>query len=524
VNKWNCLIHDARRVRIFAPPTHPDTVQQELIERLFKQTNALQLLRDSRAEIVLSFLKMAFSDGRKSIGQEELTRLLAGFLTNFNEKDVFDEQEAVSADLFDRYRNRAKSMLRDWESSKKRYLRGDNNAEGVYEYSLTEHVVRAWQWLESLEQREFAGTRSRLDDIFEKIRRVVENSREKTDAERIAELEQKQREIDEEIAAIKSGKRPYQPFDNTRLREEYDGMLEQIRALSTDFKAVEGHFERIRSEMLRQQAGRQGSKGMLLGSALDARDALDRTPQGLSFNGFFQELRDPARIQQFESRSKEFLSVLASRQIEHPNSQLLLRLYRHLLGEAQPVLEANRRIADRITRIVAENATQDRQLLRERIAAVKALLLEPDFLQKNLDSNSPVWEIDSDVATVVLPLEKALKTRADEQQLGFALPEKSTDEKPELAFNSEAAILIRLEKQLEAALALTDEETLAQLLETYPLEKGLAEILAYLNLVAQANNRHFIQPKATDIVVLNEEKGQFLEGPRVFFVRDKNNR
>jgi Protein of unknown function (DUF3375) len=236
-------------VRIFVESTHPDTVQQELIERLFKQTNALQLLRDSRAEIVLSFLKMAFSDGRKSIGQEELTRLLADFLTNFNEKDVFDEQEAASADLFDRYRNRAKSMLRDWESTKKRYLRGDNNAEGIYEYSLTEHVVRAWQWLESLEQREFAGTRSRLDDIFEKIRRVVENSREKTDAERIAELEQKQREIDEEIAAIQSGKRPYQPFDNTRLREEYDGMLEQIRALSADFKAVEGHFERIRSEM-----------------------------------------------------------------------------------------------------------------------------------------------------------------------------------------------------------------------------------------------------------------------------------
>jgi Protein of unknown function (DUF3375) len=496
-------------------------LHQELTERLFKQANALQLLRESRVVIILSFLKMAYSGGRKSIGQEEMIRSLADFLKDFDEKEVFDEQEETSTDLFDRYRNRAKSMLRDWESVKKRYLRGDNNAEGNYEYSLTEHVVRAWQWIDSLEQREFAGTRSRLDDIYEKIHRVVENSREKTDAERIADLELKQREIAEEIAAIKSGKLKYKPFDNTRLREEYDGMLEQIRALSTDFKAVEGHFERIRSEMLRQQVTQQGSKGMLLGSALDARDALDRTPQGQSFNSFFDELRDKTKIQQFESRVKEFLAVLEARQIEHPNDELLRRLYRHLLSEVQPVLEANRRIADRIMRIVAESATQDRQMLRKRIAAIKALLLEPDFSQKNLNFESPIWEIDTDVAAISLPLEKSLKTRADEQQLGFALPETSSVEKPELPFTGEIAIRIRLEKNVAAALSSTDEETLAQLIATYPLQKGLAEILAYLNLVALPSNRHFIEPTTTDLLVLDDEKEQFLEGPRVFFVKDE---
>jgi Protein of unknown function (DUF3375) len=499
-------------------------VQAEFIEQLFRQTNALQLLRDSKAVIVLSFLKTAFSDGRKSIGQEEMIRLLADFLPNFTEKEVFDEQEAAvpNADLFDRYRNRAKSMLRDWESIKKRYLRGDNNAEGRYEYTLTEHVVRAWQWLDSLEQREFAGTRSRLDDIFEKIHRVVENSREKTDAERIAEFRQKQRDIDAEIAAIEAGKHPYKPFDNTRLREEYDGILEQIRALSTDFKAVESHFERIRTDMLRQQAARQGSKGMLLGAALDARDTLDRTPQGLSFNSFFEELRNPHRTRQFETRVAELLTVLDGRSIEHPNDQLLLRLYRHLLGEAQPVLEANRRIADRITRIVAENAAHDRQLLRQSMAEVKALLLHPDLLQKNINPHTSFWEIDSDRAEVQLPLEKSLKTRADEHQTGFVLPEPSGTEKPELPLLSETSIAIRLEAQIAAALSISDEETLAHLLEAYPLEAGLAEVLAYLNIVAQPDNRHFIQPEATDVVVLDEGEERFLEGPRVFLVKDKN--
>lgn len=495
--------------------------QREYIERLFQQTNALQLLRDSRAVIVISFLKIAFADGRKSIGQEELTTLLANFLPNFDEKEVFDEENtAVNADLFDRYRNKAKSLLRDWESTKKRYLRGDNNADGQYEYSLTEHVVRVWQWLDSLEQREFTGTRSRLDDIFEKIRRVVENSREKTDAERIAELRQKQRDMEAEIVAIQTGKSPYQPFDNTRLREEYDGLLEQIRALSTDFKAVEGHFERIRTEMLRQQAARQGSKGALLGSALDARDALDRTPQGMSFNSFFEEIRDQQRLQQFETKVAELLNVLNERQIEHPNDQLLVRMYRHLLGEAQPVMNANRRIADRITRIVAENATHDRQLLRERLGEVKALLLSNAFLQKNIDSNLPLWEMDSDTAAIQLPLEKALKTQTDRTRSGYALPRKNTDEKPELALGADASIVLRLQANIEQALALAQEETLARLLEQFPMQEGLAEMLAYLNIVAQPVNRHFIQPDESDIVPLGPDPDLFVEGPRVFFVKE----
>jgi hypothetical protein len=126
------------------------------------------------------------------VAQEELTAALVAYLETLDEQEVFEEADLVTTDLFNRYRNKAKSLLRYWEGVKKRYLRGANNAAGQYEYSVTEHVVRAWHWLESLENQEFAGTQSRLDDIFEKIKRVLDNSREKTDAERIEELRQKQ--------------------------------------------------------------------------------------------------------------------------------------------------------------------------------------------------------------------------------------------------------------------------------------------------------------------------------------------
>lgn len=202
-------------------------MQSEQINRLFNQTNTLQLLRERNASLILSFLRSVFADGRNTIGQDELIPLLADYLQQFDAKDVFEETDTDTSDLFSRYRNKARNLLRDWESIKKRYLRGDNNAEGQYEYSVTEHVVRAWQWLDGLEAREFTGTQSRVDDIFEKLKRILENSREKTDNERIADLQQKQLDIEAEIAAIQSGKSPYRPFDPTRLHEEYDGLLEQ---------------------------------------------------------------------------------------------------------------------------------------------------------------------------------------------------------------------------------------------------------------------------------------------------------
>lgn len=496
------------------------SIPSEQINRLFKQASTLQLLREHNAPLILSFLRSAFTEGRNSIRRDDLIPILTDFLQQFDEKEVFDESDTPTTDLFNRYSNKAKALLRDWEGVKKRYLRGDNNAEGQYEYSVTEHVVRAWQWLDGLEAREFTGTQSRFDDIFEKLKRILENSREKTDNERIADLRQKQLDIEAEIAAIQAGKSQYRPFDNTRLREEYDGLLEQVRALATDFKAVESNFERIRTQLLRQYAAQEGSKGAMLGAALDARDELDRTRQGQSFNHFFEELRDAQRSRQFEEGVKSLLDIMNERQVSFSNENLLLRLYRHLLQEAQPVLEANRRIADRITRIVAENASHNRQLLRQRLAEVKQLLLLPAFNEAFTNTDQPFWEIDSPEANIHLPLEKTLKTQANEQKLSFQLPQKSDETKPNIPFSDDLSITLRLKNQIAEALETDEQTTLATLSKQFPMEEGLSELLAYLNIAASRGNRHFFDAEEEDLIVLNAEKERFVDGPRVFFLKD----
>jgi Protein of unknown function (DUF3375) len=493
-------------------------VNQHSFEYLFDETNALKLLRDKRAALVLTFLKFAFQDDRKSIGQDEMVRLLTEYLRRYDEAEIFDDTELTEpdADLFDRYRSKAKSLLRDWEDIKKRYLRGDNNAEGQYEYFLTEHVVRAWQWLEGLQKKEFTGTRSRLNDIFEKLNRVVENGREKTDQERIQAIEAQQRALQLEIELIQTGRSQYKPLTRIEVTEEYDSLLEQIRALSTDFKAVEGRFERIRAEILRKQAVSEESRGQLLHQALDARDDLDSTPQGQSFNGFFEELRNPARQEEYQSRIDALIQLLQHHGLLIENENTLRRLYRNLLGEAQPVLEANRRIVDRIRRFVSEQNRENKQLLRQRIAEVKAAFLDKE-VQKRIKHHQTVWELDSDEANIKLPLEKTLKTQAQEAKDRFALPKNATEKAPPIAMTDDGDLSLRVEQTLKETLEHIPEIALKDLAQLHALQDGLAEVIAYLNLVSKNQEKHHISIEKTETILLDAATQTGLQGPDVVF-------
>jgi hypothetical protein len=272
--------------------------------------------------------------------------------------------------------------------------------------------------------------------------------------------------------------------------------------------------------LLHQYAAQEGSKGAMLGAALDARDELDRTRQGQSFNHFFEELRDAQRSRQFEEGVHSLLDIMNERQVSFTNENLLLRLYRHLLHEAQPVLEANRRIADRITRIVAENASHNRLLLRQRLAEVKQLLLQPAFQETSTGTDQSFWEMDSPEADIRLPLEKTLKLQAGEQKMSFQLPQKSADIKPDILLSDDLSVTLRLENQITEALETEVQTTLATLTKQFPMQEGLSELLAYLNIAARSRNRHFFDPAEVDLIALNVENEQFADGPRVFFVKE----
>jgi Protein of unknown function (DUF3375) len=494
-------------------------MQNNNYDHLFEETNALKLLRDKRAQLILTFLKTVFGDGQHSVSQDELIRRLTDYLPLYQDDYVFDDLDQkephMEADSIDKYRNKAKSLIREWENTQKRYLRGDNNTEGVYEYTLTEHVVRAWQWLEGLQKRDFTGTRSRLNDIFEKLNRVVENSREKTDQDRIDAIEAKKLALEQEIELIRAGKSIYKPLNKLELAEEYMYLQEQVLALSTDFKSVEGRFERIRNEILIRQALSDESKGHLLQQALDARDDLDSTPQGMSFNAFFEDLSNKQRQLDYENQMANLFELLAQHGIETENDAPLRRLYKHLMSEAQPVLEANRRIVDRIRWFVGEQNRQKRQLLRQRLTEVKTAFLDTE-VQKQFKHAQNIWEIDSAVCEIGLPLEKSLKIEMEDRASKYASPTENTLAKPDIMIEDDGFLGELLQLRVTEALADSPNISLGELVKTHPMTDGIAELIAYLNLVG-LGQQHQISGSETEKFILSAPDNIFVDGPKAEF-------
>ena len=129
--------------------------------------------------------------------------------------------------------------------------------------------------------------------------------------------------------------------------------------------------------------------------------------------------------------------------------------------------------------------------------------------------------MDNPDADIRLPLEKTLKLQAAEQKTAFQLPQKSNDARPDIPLSDELSINLRLESQIAEALENEIQTTLATLTKQFPMQEGLPELLAYLNIAARNGNRHFFDPAADDLLSLNTEKEQFADGPRVFFVKDE---
>ena len=147
-------------------------------------------------------------------------------------------------------------------------------------------------------------------------------------------------------------------------------------------------------------------------------------------------------------------------------------------------------------------------------------MLNPDFANSPINLSAPFWEIGSDRAAVNLPLEKKLSPQPDEGAVRFAMPQPASSDRPELALDGEELISTRLNAHLADALETFGQMTLLDLVQKYPLNEGLAEVLAYLSIAATPDNRHFIEPEQQDLLPLDaDDNEQFLQGARVFFVK-----
>ncbi|MFY8134242.1 MAG: DUF3375 family protein, partial [Aquimonas sp.] len=205
-------------------------MQHTTLTTLRDRHPAWRLLASKHAPLVASFLHRAFvAPNVRVMNEADLAESL--------EDELFALREQYGHEA---YPKAALEYLNDWATPDKAWLRkfykpGTDEAQ----FDLTPATEKAIAWLQSLSERAFVGTESRLLTLFALLEQISAGT-EVDPVKRVDELRRKRAEIDAEIARVEAG--DVAMMDDTAVRDRFQQFQQLARELLADFREVEHNF------------------------------------------------------------------------------------------------------------------------------------------------------------------------------------------------------------------------------------------------------------------------------------------
>ncbi len=458
----------------------------EALSLQFKTARPLILLRAKNAPFMLSFFYKIFQEGHiTTITNTELKNKLEGYLEDLEYEE--NDEELTGTSLFDDYSLKATQYIEKWSNAGFLSKYPDDTGEDLHE--LTFDTKKVFNWIADLDKRDFVGTNSRFRDIFFKLKQMIEQTTENVEL-RIQELEKKKFEIENEINLLKQGKKP-SLFDDTEIKEQFYDLNKMARELLSDFTEVEQNFEQIRKEIQRKYTEKDVVKGSLLVYALNALDEIEGKDQGKSFKAFWEFLMDEKKQEQFSELTELLYKLLKDRGIDYNNDRFLKNLKRYLHASGKKVIDSNRKLSEKISRVLSEKNLLERRRAMELIGEIRQLayslvdqrLKNDEFItveDEPLINLVDRWELGSekdDLLAVQFPdgLGGQISSEVD---LKFLFEQTATDKKK---------LLQRINSMLEGK----TQVSLKEIVDYYGLENGLSELVGYFS-IASSSYHHII--------------------------------
>jgi hypothetical protein len=477
------------------------------LDQLRQSHPAWRLLRSDNAPLVASFLHRVYvAPNVRLMAQADLAEAL--------EDELFALRERLGADKFPK---RALDYLNDWAAAdkgwlRKFYLQGSDEPH----FDLTPPTEKAIAWLGTLTERSFVGTESRLLTLFELLKQMSEGS--ETDPKlRIAELHKRRDEIDVEIGRILAG--DISLLDDTALKDRFQQFIQIARELLTDFREVEQNFRGLDRHVRERIALWEGSKGALLEEIMGERDAISDSDQGRSFRAFWDFL--------MSSRRQEELSNLLDRVLALPP-----------VAELKPDVRTRRvhydwlEAGEHTQRTVAQLSQQLRRFLDDRVwlenRRIMDILRGIEAKALALRESPPPGEVMSiadAAASLELPMERPLYTPTVKPVItDIELEAGDVDVDAAVLYSQIVIDKAQLTRHIRHALQDRSQITLRELCEMQPLQHGLAELVAYLQLANDAF-KTVVDEDELETIVWRREQPDGRDSvkqarlPRVIFVR-----
>jgi len=426
---------------------------------------AWRLLRSDHAALVASFLQRVFVVPNVRV-------MAAADLAEALEDELYALRVHLGETAFPKP---ALDYLNDWAAPDKGWLRkfyrlGTDEAQ----FDLTPATEKAIAWLAQLSERQFVGTESRLLTLFGLLKQMSEGS-EADPAKRIAELNKKRDDLDAEIARVRAGDAPL--LDDTALKDRFQQFMQGARELLTDFREVECNFRQLDRRVRERIALWEGSKGALLEDILGERDAIADSDQGKSFRAFWDFLLSSRRQEELTELLDRVLALPAVADMK-PDSRTR-RVHYDWMEAGEHTQRTVAALSQQLRRFLDDQAWLENRRIMDILHGIesKALAL------RDAPPAGNVMEMAEACADIELAMERPLFTPAIKPVIAdLILQAGDEDIDPSALFVQVVVDKARLTRHIRHALQEQAQITLNELVASQPLQQGLAELVAYLQL------------------------------------------
>lgn len=481
-------------------------------DALLRNSPTVKLLRSRHAALIITFFHQQFKERNEiAVPNSLLVQRLADYLDqlDYNDEDENSDLAFWSLD----YQEKAKRYIERW--TEENYLRNymDDMTKEVVNI-LTKHTEKVFQVLELLKEREFVGTESKFRDIFLKLRELIDNTTD--DPQRkIEELENRKREIEDEIRAIKRDGF-VKSFENYQIKSRFEDINRLTNELIGDFREVEDNFKDITRGIYEKQTNKLLTKGTILRYTFDALDELKESDQGKSFYAFWSFLINDASQEELRALVVELYNILEDRGIEYNNKFLRkIKTLLHMAG--RKVLDSNDLLADKLSRVIAEKDLLERRKARETIHGIRFLALQL-VGREPVDKHYCVVDGEPEIA---MPMER--KLGEEPVELDFSRRPENTDDTLDIAdlaklFNPHAIDKQELLRNVHDTLRQRPQVTLAEVINEHPVKKGLGELIGYVSLL-NTSEKYVVNDAESEFLLFDAVEGKYLKVPQIIFTR-----
>ena len=477
------------------------------LDQLRQSHPAWRLLRSDHSPLIASFLHRVFIvPNVRTMAQADVAEAL--------EDELFALRERLGAGAFPKS---AIDYLNDWAAADRGWLRKfyRQGSDEPY-FDLTPPTEKAIAWLGILVERSFVGTESRLLTLFELLKQMSEGSETDPQA-RMAELQKRRDEIDTEISRVLSGDIPM--LDDTALRDRFQQFTAMARELLSDFREVEHNFRGLDRRVRERIALWEGAKGALLEEIMGERDAIGDSDQGRSFRAFWDFLMSSRRQEELSTLLDRVLSLSAI--IELKPDARTRRVHYDWLEAGEHTQRTVAQLSQQLRRFLDDQAWLENRRIMDILHAIEAKALA---LRESQPAGAVMTVADT-TADIEMPMERPLHIPALKTVIADMMLETGDADVDASALFSQVVIdSVQLARHIRHALQDRSQITLSELCEMKPLQHGLAELVAYMQLAGGAF-KAVVDEDTTDVIVwrgtgangLEQDKQASL--PRVIFVR-----